>query len=130
MNDKEAERLLRNYEKAVQEGKRVTFREFVQSMEREKPTPAEKKTRAFFGRPANIVVSELSGNVYEPQKRMAEFAEGKAKIIRVPTPVGETRFKITLAEAYSGEDAIRVWQRARLEKLRSLLPGGIIAFRF
>ena len=42
----------------------------------------------------------------------------------------EMGYRGVLAEAYGEEDATRVWQRGRLERLRSLPPGGVVAFAF
>ncbi|OGD92131.1 hypothetical protein A3D81_01950 [Candidatus Curtissbacteria bacterium RIFCSPHIGHO2_02_FULL_40_17] len=100
-------------------------------MERKnKPSPEWKRTNSFFRRPADAVARDIAERVYEPDKKKSEFAEGNAKVIVVETPLGEARYKITLAEPYLESEAGKVWQTSRLEKIKSLASGEVIAFTF
>src|SRR3990167_6822874 len=130
MSQKEIETVLAAYEEEIKAGKKVTFQEFIKSMEREKQEPIDKKTDRFFSRQAEIVVREFADMVYEPDKPRGQYERGKSKVLIIGSQRKEKSYRVVLAEAYGEEDATRVWQRGRLERLRSLPPGGVVAFAF
>lgn len=100
-------------------------------MERKnKPSPEWKRTNSFFKRPADAVARDIAKRVYDPEKKKSEFVEGNPKVVIVDTPLGETRYRITLAEPYLEQEAGKVWQTARLEKIKALASGEVIAFTF
>lgn len=99
-------------------------------MSSEQQITLEDQTSAFFDRPASEVVRELSETVYIYGKNKRDFPTGQAKTILLETPTGEKSFKITLAELYTEEDLEALLLMERLQKLRSMQRGGIIAFPY
>jgi hypothetical protein len=93
-------------------------------------TKKESPTHAFFNRSAEEVIVDLTERIYEPDTRSHDFARGNSKTIVVKNPQGETSFRITLAQKYSENDPNKTWKGSRLEKIRSLAPGEVIAFNF
>lgn len=90
----------------------------------------DHETLAFFNRPAADVVADIAERVYIVDTPKALFPEGRAKTLVIGGEHGGERFKITLAEPYSEDDASQVWQGSRLERIKGLQPGGIVAFTF
>lgn len=99
-------------------------------MEQEQPKSPEERTTAFFDRPSIDVAQELSERVYLFGLRKGQFPKGDAKTILISTPEGEKRYKITVTEPYAEEGVNRVWKGTRLQKIRSLQPGEVIAFQY
>ncbi|OGE64621.1 hypothetical protein A3I48_00250 [Candidatus Daviesbacteria bacterium RIFCSPLOWO2_02_FULL_36_7] len=89
----------------------------------------EIKTRTFFSRPADIVVSELAANIYGKDEGKVTFVSGQAKIIKVETPEGVKNYRIAVAESYLEQEASPIWKGKRAEQIRGLAAGETITYR-
>lgn len=90
----------------------------------------ETETQLFFDRRSKLVVPELAAEIYQPGVKRSEFEKGTPKTLLVPTLQGEKEFLITLAQAYSEEEATKLWGGERLNQLRALNPADVIAYYY
>ncbi len=93
-----------------------------------KITP-EIRTARFFGRPADLVVSEFAAGVYEKDGDKVTITAGKAKILQIDTAEGLKDYRVELAEAYLEQNATRIWKGKRAAEIHSLNPGETITYR-
>lgn len=86
----------------------------------------EARTQAFFSRPSDEVAKELAEKVRETDGDNVTYLEGTPKFLQI----GTKKYKIKEAEAYLEKEAGRVWQNKRIEAIKALAYGEIIAFQY
>lgn len=88
----------------------------------------DEDTRKFFSKPASEVVAKIAERYYLADQKIKDAVPGKAKDLIIPTDEGERTFRILLAQAYAENDANQTWKGTRIQEIRSLTPGEIIAY--
>ncbi len=90
--------------------------------------PTEYATRAFFDRPANVVVGQLAERVFVDGRPAGSLPYGDPLIIQVGDGETNREYRITEAEAYTPNEASHQWKGKRLAKLERMQPGEVVAF--
>lgn len=93
-------------------------------------TTEEERSAAFFDRIALAVAVEISERVFILGLAEGRFPKGAPKVIRIPGAGGDKSFKVTLVEAYTEEDMEALGLYSRLEKIRSMRSGEVVAFAY
>jgi hypothetical protein len=88
----------------------------------------ELKTKVFFDRPAGTVAGELADRVF--QKDVPETVTGNGKIIEIETNDGVQKWRVTVAESYSGDTPGKVWSGKRSNQIGNMESGGIITYSY
>lgn len=98
---------------------------------RESMSQPELEVEAFFNRPSEEVVGNLSEKAYDVVYGVVEIRDGtnSPKTIVVSTPEGDKEYKVALAQAYSEDDPGRIWKGIRLAQIRAMPPGGVVVYR-
>lgn len=93
---------------------------------KEKYLSMEARTQAFFNKPADEVVKELAEKVRETDEDNINYSVGTPKFLQV----GTKKYKIKEAEAYLEKEAGKIWQNKRIEAIKALASGEMIAFQY
>ena len=92
------------------------------------PASLEAQTHALFSGPSTEVVNRIAAHVYELTEHGVVYSEGSPKVMIVPTPEGDKRLQIEVAEAYLEIEASKLWRGRRRSIIRGLEPGEMVSF--